>query len=701
MLPKLKTAAALLASSISLSAFSADLVDVKFSKAPNNMLEAVLVFDEEAPSVSSFIQKNSTEINLTMPDTTNSTGRRSINVENIGINRAMLLSDESKTRLVLGMAGRSSYEMLTRGNEVTLLISSDVATSAPMSELASISSGGKSSDGLVNDFDMRRGEQGEAALIFDLSKSNADVDVQKQGSNVIVSIPNFSIPKRLLATHDVLDFGTPAKSVEFVQAGADTKIRIKTHKAFDMSAYQTNGQLVVNLAGISKAEEQRRSEQKKYTGERLSFNFQNVEVKAMLQLIAEVNNLNLVVGSDIEGTIALRLVDVPWDQALDVVLKTKGLDKRVNNNVLYVARAEEIALQEAVALENEKKLEGLAPLFTEHFEVNYADAGEMVVLFQSMGGDEESSGSSGLLSERGTAVVDERTNSIIMTDTALKLEEFRDLLSKLDVPIAQVSIEARIVIASDDFSKDLGVRWGFDGVRTSSGGSTAQIGAGAIDGTVEVANSIIDPDYDGSVIYGSEPGGLVVDLAANPSVANATTFAVGLLKGNGNFLTLELSALEAEGKGEVISQPKVVVGSQQTAYIQSGKEIAYQKATSSGATSVEFKEATLKLEVTPLITPDNRIVMQLNINKDSIGEVVAGVPTLDVTQLETQVIANNGETVVLGGIFEQSMVEFEAKTPILGDIPFLGRLFKTTSRESEKQETLIFITPRILEEPTQ
>jgi type IV pilus assembly protein PilQ len=351
-----------------------------------------------------------------------------------------------------------------------------------------------------------------------------------------------------------------------------------------------------------------------------------------------------------------------------------------------VAPATEIADRERIELENTQKMQDLAPVYTEHFRVNYADAEEINTLFQAMSDDT----TSGLLSGRGSAIVDQRTNSIIMTDTQAKLDEFRDLLEKLDIPVRQVSIEARIVLANAGVSRDLGVRWGYDYQRDVGSGRTG-LSTGTVDGIVDMVNG--DP-----LSYGDAPGGLVVDLAASPS--SASSFAVGLLTGGNNFLTLELSALEAEGRGEVISQPRVIAGNQQKAIIQSGSEIPYQQATSSGATAVQFKEATLKLEVTPLITPDNRIIMELIVTKDSIGEVVAGVPTIDVTQLETSVIADNGQTIVLGGIFEQAVVESEEKTPILGDIPFLGNLFKRTSRSNDKRETLIFITPRIMDEPT-
>lgn len=672
---------------LSLQSFAADLTEVSFTALSAEELQAVLTFDGEAPAASGYLMESPARLVVDLPDTVNAVDQRRFSLSGSVATDAMLLSNSDKTRLVFNLTEQSTYEMLTRGNTVSLVIATEgtrTSNAVPTSAAYLPQQAAASSDALSG-FDFRRGSEGEANILIDLGNSNASVDVDTVGSDMVITIPNYSVPDHLQSRMDVLDFGTPVSYVIIDQVGDDAQITIETQDVFDFSAYQADDQLVLSVAPLTEQQVAERDAMT-FEGEKLSFNFQNIEIRSMLQIIADVAELNLVASDTVQGEITLRLVNVPWDQALDIVLRTKGLDKRLVGNVLMVAPAAEIADRERIELENTQKMQDLAPVYTEHFRVNYADAEEINTLFQAMSDDT----TSGLLSGRGSAIVDQRTNSIIMTDTQAKLDEFRDLLEKLDIPVRQVSIEARIVLANAGVSRDLGVRWGYDYQRDVGSGRTG-LSTGTVDGVVDMVNG--DP-----LSYGDAPGGLVVDLAATPS--SASSFAVGLLTGGNNFLTLELSALEAEGRGEVISQPRVIAGNQQKAIIQSGSEIPYQQATSSGATAVQFKEATLKLEVTPLITPDNRIIMELIVTKDSIGEVVAGVPTIDVTQLETSVIADNGQTIVLGGIFEQAVVESEEKTPILGDIPFLGNLFKRTSRSNDKRETLIFITPRIMDEPT-
>lgn len=672
---------------LSLQSFAADLTEVSFTALSAEELQAVLTFDGEAPAASGYLMESPARLVVDLPDTVNAVDQRRFSLSGSVATDAMLLSNSDKTRLVFNLTEQSTYEMLTRGNTVSLVIATEgtrTSNAVPTSAAYLPQQAAASSDALSG-FDFRRGSEGEANILIDLGNSNASVDVDTVGSDMVITIPNYSVPDHLQSRMDVLDFGTPVSYVIIDQVGDDAQITIETQDVFDFSAYQADDQLVLSVAPLTEQQVAERDAMT-FEGEKLSFNFQNIEIRSMLQIIADVAELNLVASDTVQGEITLRLVNVPWDQALDIVLRTKGLDKRLVGNVLMVAPAAEIADRERIELENTQKMQDLAPVYTEHFRVNYADAEEINTLFQAMSDDT----TSGLLSGRGSAIVDQRTNSIIMTDTQAKLDEFRDLLEKLDIPVRQVSIEARIVLANAGVSRDIGVRWGYD-YRNGAGNGGTGISTGSIDGIVDIVNG--DP-----ISYGDAPGGLVVDLAASPS--SASSFAVGLLTGDNNFLTLELSALEAEGRGEVISQPRVIAGNQQKAIIQSGSEIPYQQATSSGATAVQFKEATLKLEVTPLITPDNRIIMELVVTKDSIGEVVAGVPTIDVTQLETSVIADNGQTIVLGGIFEQAVVESEEKTPILGDIPFLGNLFKRTSRSNDKRETLIFITPRIMDEPT-
>ncbi|NVK10388.1 MAG: secretin and TonB N-terminal domain-containing protein, partial [Gammaproteobacteria bacterium] len=529
---------------LSLQSFAADLTEVSFTALSAEELQAVLTFDGEAPAASGYLMESPARLVVDLPDTVNAVDQRRFSLSGSVATDAMLLSNSDKTRLVFNLTEQSTYEMLTRGNTVSLVIATEgtrTSNAVPTSAAYLPQQAAASSDALSG-FDFRRGSEGEANILIDLGNSNASVDVDTVGSDMVITIPNYSVPDHLQSRMDVLDFGTPVSYVIIDQVGDDAQITIETQDVFDFSAYQADDQLVLSVAPLTEQQVAERDAMT-FEGEKLSFNFQNIEIRSMLQIIADVAELNLVASDTVQGEITLRLVNVPWDQALDIVLRTKGLDKRLVGNVLMVAPAAEIADRERIELENTQKMQDLAPVYTEHFRVNYADAEEINTLFQAMSDDT----TSGLLSGRGSAIVDQRTNSIIMTDTQAKLDEFRDLLEKLDIPVRQVSIEARIVLANAGVSRDIGVRWGYD-YRNGAGNGGTGISTGSIDGIVDIVNG--DP-----ISYGDAPGGLVVDLAASPS--SASSFAVGLLTGDNNFLTLELSALEAEGRGEVISQPRV------------------------------------------------------------------------------------------------------------------------------------------------
>ena len=471
-----------------------------------------------------------------------------------------------------------------------------------------------------------------------------------------------------------------------------------------------------------------------FSGERLSLNFQDIEVRSVLQIIADFTSLNLVASDTVTGSITLRLDKVPWDQALEIVLKAKGLDKRQEGNVLMVAPAAEIAEQERLQVEANKQLQELAPLETAFVRIKYADAGEIFELFtvkadqggQSGGGQSEGNATNSILSERGSAIVDERTNTIILTDTEDKINEFKRLIDEIDVPIKQVLIEARIVIANTDFKKELGVTWGLAGLDKLAGGQIGSAsgdrslgfsgrrsgltpGSGVIDTFTYSADEIERDDGADGIAGTGDDGptlftqnydfGLGDSLAVDLGVANPTgSFSLGFLTDN-FLIDLELSALESDGYGEIVSQPKVLTGDKQQATIKSGTEIAYEKETSSGATSVEFKEAVLQLQVTPQITPDNRIIMDLLVSQDSVGSIISGgEPSIDVTRIETQALVGDGQTLVLGGIFQTEEVNGTEKVPFLGDIPYLGKLFRNDLRNIEKREILIFITPKIIDD---
>ena len=539
----------------------------------------------------------------------------------------------------------------------------------------------------ISDLQFQRTGEGEGRLTLELTDPSVDVNVYSEGGNIKLRFLDTTVPERLMRRYDVTDFATPVQGVDVNTTERGATLTLSTLGDYDYLAYQTDNQYVLSVKPLSKKEVEERRNEFVYVGDRISLNFQDIEVRAVLQLIADFTELNLVASDTIAGRITLRLQNVPWDQALELVLKTKGLDKRLVGNVLMVAPAEEIAERERQQIEANKQIAELAPLKSEFIRIRYAKAQELVALFEA--GSEEGGS---LISARGAVIVDQRTNSLIVTETATKLEEIRDLINLVDIPIRQVMIEARIVIAQSDLEKELGIQWGGGYVDTNSDGEIFST-SGDTANVVGLNESVIAGE-NASLTY---PGALLVDLG----VASSTSgFAVGFTSAE-LFLTAELSALEAAGQGEVVSQPKVITGDKQQATIKSGTEIPYQESSASGETTTAFKEAVLKLDVTPNITPDDRILLDLIINQDSVGGLVptgngGAIPAIDTTQLTTQVLVGNGETVVLGGVFRTEDLESISKVPFFGDIPFVGAFFRNTTTSKTKTETLIFITPRIL-----
>jgi type IV pilus assembly protein PilQ len=537
---------------------------------------------------------------------------------------------------------------------------------------------------LIEDIDFRRGENDEGRVIVKLNDPGIGVDVYSEGGNIRVEFTGAHIPESLQRRLDVTDFATPVLSIDALPEADNTVLMIEPTGEYEYLAYQADELFTLEVKPLSSSElESNLDAAFRYRGEKLSLNFQDIQIRSVLQLIADFTDLNLVASDTVNGRITLRLKNVPWDQALDIIMKTKGLDKREVGNVLMVAPAEELAAREKLELESRQQISELAPLRTEFIEVRYASAGEIFALFESSGEGE------GVLSGRGSVIVDERTNSIILTETTDKINEFRAVLEKLDVPVRQVLIEARIVTAASNFSEALGVRWGGLGYKIN-GDNTATAG-GSLTSSQEVR--------DGLPIVGNEfpdftsPDHLVVDLGVGSP--EATSFAIGLVNDK-YLLDLEISALESQGSAEVIARPKVITADKQEATISSGVEIPYQEASSSGATSVSFKSATLQLAVKPQITPDDRIIMELEVKQDTVGAVFNGVPSINTNNVKTQVLVDNGETIVLGGIFTVNTSESVTKTPFLGDLPYVGSLFRRNTRSDQKQELLIFITPRLI-----
>lgn len=658
------------------------LEDVSFSSLPGERLEVTLEFDGPPPEPTGYTIERPARIAVDLRDTTSGLDSRSIPLGSGNAQSMTVVETKDRTRLIFNLVELVPYDTVRSGDSLVMTIGGEVqgavanapASSSPSGSRAS----GSSSANALAGVDFRRGKDGEGRVLVDLGSSSTPVDLSEQAGKIRLTMDGISVPANLRRRLDVTDFATPVTRIDTFVEGGNAVVEITPDGNYDYIAYQSGSQFTVSVEKLTEQEaESRREEKFPYTGEKLSLNFQDIEVRSVLQLIADFTGLNLVASDTVGGSITLRLQNVPWDQALDLILKTKGLDKRQIGNVLLVAPADEIAAREKLELETNKQIAELAPVRLDIVQVNYAKAADIVALIKE---DEE------LISDRGFISSDVRTNTISVRETAEKLEEIRRLVSTWDVPVRQVSIEARIVRAQTNVAENLGIRWG-GAAYDVSGNNVFTVG-----GSQQSLQEARDAAAGNSSTI-TFPGALAVDLGV--SGEGASSFAIGW--GSDDFLVdLELSALESDGQAEVVSQPRVVTADRQTASIKSGEEIPYQEASSSGATSVSFKEAVLSLEVTPQITPDDKIIMDLVVNQDSRGEVTAGIPSINTNNVTTQVLVGNGETVVLGGIFQSEVATQTTKTPFLGDIPYLGRLFKRTEKIDERSELLIFITPKII-----
>jgi len=668
----------------------ATIQDMQFSSLPGDKTEIRLVFDGTPPEPTGYTIEEPARIVLDMPGVESALQEKHHDLGIGNARRISVISTKDRTRAIVNLVELVNYETEIQGNTLFLTVGAD-GGAVPSAEQMATSSDSivhkrAMADSQVTDVDFRRGPDGDGLVVITLSNPKAPVNVVGEGGKIKVQIRNTELPPELRRRLDVTDFATPVQIVDALQEGDHTTFTVAATGVYDYLAYQADNTLTINVSPLSEEEIDQREDVFKYSGEKLSLNFQDIEVRSVLQLIADFTDLNLVASDTVSGRITLRLKNVPWDQALELILKTKGLDKRQVGNVLLVAPAAEIAAREKLELENQKQISELAPLRTEFIQIRYASATELFNLFNSAGGSSEQS----IMSERGSVIVDDRTNSIILTDTADRLQEFREVIAQLDVPVRQVLIEARIVTASDNFSEELGIRWGGGAV-----GSASPIGSrGKVGGSLTTLNELQDIVVNGSGEITS-PDDLVVDLGVTGP--GATSFGIGIT-GEQYILDLELSALAADGHAEVVARPKVITADKSPAIIESGTEIPYQEATSSGATSTSFKDAVLSLEVTPQITPDDRIIMQLNVKQDSVGQVFNGVPSIDTNEIETEVLVDNGQTLVLGGIFQTDRNVSTTKTPFLGDLPYVGRLFRRTLERDDKAELLIFITPRIIQD---
>ncbi|MCG2580705.1 MAG: type IV pilus secretin PilQ [Marinobacter sp.] len=659
------------------------LEDVSFSSLPGDQLEVTMTFDGQPPEPTGYTIERPARIAVDLKDTTSGLDSRSLSLGSGNAQSMTVVETKDRTRLIFNLVELAPYDTVRQGNSLVMTIGDGGGATATASSggsaapAATSSLSSSSRDGVLAGVDFRRGKDGEGQVIVDLGRASAPVDLSEFGGKIRLTMDGMTVPENLRRRLDVTDFATPVTRVDTYTEGGNAVVEIRPEGHYDYIAYQSGSQFTVSVERLSEQEaEERREEKFPYTGDKLSLNFQDIEVRSVLQLIADFTGLNLVASDTVSGSITLRLQNVPWDQALDLILKTKGLDKRQIGNVLLVAPADEIAAREKLELETNKQIAELAPVRLDIIQVNYAKAADIVALVQA---DEE------LISSRGFVSSDARTNTISVRETTEKLEEIRQLVSTWDVAVRQVSIEARIVRAQSNVAEDLGIRWGLQGRGTADGGSDNFV----IGGSQSSLGGISTSGADLTV-----PSDLSVDLGVTRTGASSVAF--GYI-GTDFLVDLELSAFESDGKAEVVSQPRVVTADRQTAKIKSGEEIPYQEASSSGATSTSFKEAALSLEVTPQITPDDKIIMDLVVNQDSRGETTpGGIPAINTNEVTTQVLVGNGETVVLGGIFQSEVATQTIKTPFLGDIPYLGRLFKRTERIDERSELLIFITPKII-----
>jgi type IV pilus assembly protein PilQ len=560
---------------------------------------------------------------------------------------------------------------------------------------------------LLRDLDFRRGTNGEGRIVVDLPNGQVAVDVRQVGPQILVDFLKTGVPPTLRRRLDVTDFGTPVSRITTTPQGENTHMVVEAHGNWEQTVYQSDTQLVIDVKPVK--EDPNRpaggAGGAGYRGEKLSFNFQNVEVRQALQAIADISGLNIITSDSVTGNLTLRLKDVPWDQALDVVLQAKGLDMRKNGNVLWIAPKEELLTKEKLELEQRAQISDLEPLRSEIFQLNYQKAEAFRTVFgldAGGGASGDGGGRNRVLSKRGSAIIDPRTNQLFVTDIASKIEDIRKLIQKTDIATKQVLVEARLVEANDGFSRNLGAKLGFADLRGVRGGDAGyQVNGNqrvAVGGNLAGVGATTG-QTTGDVFSNSQ---LVNLPASGINGTNAPSIAFSLFSSAANrFLNLELSALEADGKGKIISSPRVVTEDNVPAIIEQGVELPYQQATSSGATSVTFKKANLKLEVTPQITPDGNVVLEVDVAKDSKGEATASGFAINTQHVKTKVMVENGGTVVLGGIYQMTETRNDNKVPLIGDIPVVGNLFKSTSRENSKTELLVFITPKIVAERLQ
>jgi type IV pilus assembly protein PilQ len=691
---------------------------------PGQQLQLRLRTNGTAPEPMAFTIENPARISIDLPNTALGLANRRRDVNAGPLTSILAAEANGRTRIVFNLSSMVPYQTRVEGDSVYVTLgqapggapqpsfAAQPAPSAPAGGGGAASA--QAAQRSIRNIDFRRGTDGAGQVVVELNDPHTTVDVREEGGRVVVDFQDTAIPNELMKRLDVTDFATPVLTVDALRANRNARLVVSAASEYDQVAYQTDNLFTLELkppapkaaAATSGAYTQNRE----YTGERLTLNFQDIETRAVLQLIADFSNLSIVVSDTVMGSVTLRLQNVPWDQALDIVMTTKGLDMRRNGNVIIVAPAEEITAREQADLNAQKALQTLEPLRSEFIQVNYAKASDLASLMRggsSAGGTgaaaaaaAASSGKAALLSERGSVAVDVRTNTLLVTDTSRNLENIRRLVQTLDIPVRQVSIETRVVIVNDDYERDLGVRFGATVVKSNTAnGLLSMTGTGS--GSDQIVTSGINNINSSGTPFPVSIPPIGQRYNVNLPVSNpAGSFALAILDSD-YLVDLELTALQAEGNGKIVSTPRVIATNQHEARIRQGVEIPYQESSSSGATTTQFKEAVLSLTVTPQITPDDRIIMDLLVTKDSVGQVVQSatggqVPSIDTRSVTTSVVVNDGQTVVLGGIYETELRETINKVPVLGDIPGLGYLFRSRSNINNNAELLIFVTPKIL-----
>ncbi|HZT02059.1 MAG TPA: type IV pilus secretin PilQ [Steroidobacteraceae bacterium] len=702
-------ALAALATLPSRPAYSADgpaLQSIDVQPLSSERMQLTLHLSGPAPQPLAFTIDNPARISIDLPNTTLALPSRRIDVQSSGLDSILAAEGKSRSRLVLSLDKMVPYDVQREGNTIVVTLGSasgnaqtqpQMANAGPATADSASAAAPEQNTGYaqpweLRSIDFRRGSDGSGRVLVRLSDPHIPINLQQLGNQIVVDFSNASVPENLVRRYDATDFGTPVSSFDVTKGSHGARIAIDATGEYDQLAYQSDNEYVIELQPLKKGEAEAR--RPKYTGERLTLNFQDISVRAVLQLLADASGQNIVVSDSVNGSVTLRLQNVPWDQALAIILQTKGLGQRKEGNVILVAPQEELASREKADLAAQNSVQQLEPLRSEYLQINYAKAADLAALVKTQ--------SNSLLSKRGNVAVDDRTNTLLLQDTPENLEQINRLVARLDIPVRQVEIEARIVLVNDDFERQLGARLGITSVNANgNNGIVTTTGTAAGEDTIvgSALNVINGTGQFINIPTGS--GGAPERYNVNLPVANpAGSLAVGILSG-AHLIDLELSAAQAETEAKVISSPRVITANQKQATIMQGVEIPYQQSASSGATSISFKNAVLQLQVTPQITPDNRIILDLDVRDDEVGKVIVesggiNVPAIDTREVTTQVLVNDGQTVVLGGILTTNARDAQTKVPWLGDIPVLGHLFKTTDRTNNKDELLIFVTPKIV-----